>query len=152
MKRIFLYLFVFFIACQNSKTQYKYYVFENEKWNSDSIVRFNFDNIDTAASYDIYLKIRHSVDYRFQNLFLFSNINDEKDTIEIFLSQKNGKWNGKGFGDIKEIDFLISKETTFGNFDEANFSFEQAMRYNNLEQIIQLDGLFAIGLAIKRNE
>ena len=152
MKRIFLYLFVFFIACQNSKTQYKYYVFENEKWNSDSIVKFNFDNIDTAASYDIYLKIRHSVDYRFQNLFLFSNINNEKDTIEIFLSQKNGKWNGKGFGDIKEIDFLISKETTFGNFDEANFSFEQAMRYNNLEQIIQLDGLFAIGLAIKRNE
>ena len=152
MKRIFLYLFVFFIACQNSKTQYKYYVFENEKWNSDSIVRFNFDNIDTAASYDIYLKIRHSVDYRFQNLFLFSNINNEKDTIEIFLSQKNGKWNGKGFGDIKEIDFLISKETSFGNFDEANFSFEQAMRYNDLEQIIQLDGLFAIGLAIKRNE
>ena len=152
MKRIFLYLFVFFIACQNSKTQYKYYVFENEKWNSDSIVRFNFDNIDTAASYDIYLKIRHSVDYRFQNLFLFSNINNEKDTIEIFLSQKNGKWNGKGFGDIKEIDVLISKEASFENFDEANYSFEQAMRYNDLEKIIELDGLFAIGLAMKRNE
>ena len=152
MKRIFLYLFVFFIACQNSKTQYKYYVFENEKWNSDSIVRFNFDNIDTAASYDIYLKIRHSIDYRFQNLFLFSNINNEKDTIEIFLSQKNGKWNGKGFGDIKEIDVLISKEASFENFDEANYSFEQAMRYNDLEKIIELDGLFAIGLAMKRNE
>ena len=152
MKRIFLYLFVFFIACQNSKTQYKYYVFENEKWNSDSIVRFNFDNIDTAASYDIYLKIRHSVDYRFQNLFLFSNIKNEKDTIEVFLSQKNGKWNGKGFGDIKEIDVLISKEASFENFDEANYSFEQAMRYNDLEKIIELDGLFAIGLAMKRNE
>ena len=150
MKRIFLYLFVFFIACQNSKTQYKYYVFENEKWNSDSIVRFNFDNIDTAASYDIYLKIRHSVDYRFQNLFLFSNINNEKDTIEVFLSQKNGKWNGKGFGDIKEIDVLISKEASFENFDEANYSFEQAMRYNDLEKIIELDGLFAIGLAMKK--
>lgn len=152
MKRIFFYLFVFFIACQNNKTQYKYHVFEDKKWNSDSIVSFNFDNIDTAASYDIYLKIRHSVDYKFQNLFLFSNINNEKDTIEIFLSQKNGKWNGKGFGDIKEIDVLISKEVTFENFDEANYSFEQAMRYNDLEKIIELDGLFAIGLAIKRNE
>ena len=152
MKRIFFYLFVFFIACQNNKAQYKYYVFEDNKWNSDSIVSFNFDNIDTTASYDIYLKIRHSVDYRFQNLFLFSNINNEKDTIEIFLSQKNGKWNGKGFGDIKEIDVLISKEATFENFDEANYSFEQAMRYNDLEKIIELDGLFAIGLAMKRNE
>lgn len=152
MKRIFFYLFVFFIACQNNKTQYNYYVFEDEKWNSDSIVSFNFDNIDTTASYDIYLKIRHSVDYRFQNLFLFSNINNEKDTIEIFLSQKNGKWNGKGFGDIKEIDVLISKEASFENFDEANYSFEQAMRYNDLEKIIELDGLFAIGLAMKRNE
>lgn len=152
MKRIFFYLFVFFIACQNNKTQYNYYVFEDEKWNSDSIVSFNFDNIDTTASYDIYLKIRHSVDYRFQNLFLFSNINNQKDTIEIFLSQKNGKWNGKGFGDIKEIDVLISKEAIFENFDEANYSFEQAMRYNDLEKIIELDGLFAIGLAMKRNE
>lgn len=152
MKRIFFYLFVFFISCQNNKTQYKYYVFKDKKWNSDSIVSFNFDNIDTTASYDIYLKIRHSVDYKFQNLFLFSNINNEKDTIEIFLSQKNGKWNGKGFGDIKEIDVLISKEVTFENFDEANYSFEQAMRYNDLEKIIELDGLFAIGLAIKRNE
>ena len=152
MKRIFFYLFVFFISCQNNKTQYKYYVFKDKKWNSDSIVSFNFDNIDTTASYDIYLKIRHSVDYKFQNLFLFSNINNEKDTIEIFLSQKNGKWNGKGFGDIKEIDVLISKEATFENFDEANYSFEQAMRYNDLEKIIELDGLFAIGLAIKRNE
>ena len=152
MKRIFFYLFVFFIACHNNKTQYKYYVFEDEKWNSDSIVSFNFDNIDTTASYDIYLKIRHSVDYRFQNLFLFSKINNEKDTIEIFLSQKNGKWNGKGFGDIKEIDVLISNEASFENFDEANYSFEQAMRYNDLEKIIELDGLFAIGLAIKRNE
>ena len=152
MKRIFFYLFVFFIACQNNKAQHKYYVFEDNKWNSDSIVSFNFDNIDTTASYDIYLKIRHSVDYRFQNLFLFSNINNEKDTIEIFLSQKNGKWNGKGFGDIKEIDVLISKEASFENFDEANYSFEQAMRYNDLEKIIELDGLFAIGLAIKRNE
>ena len=152
MKRIFFYLFVFFIACQNNKTVYKYYVFEEKKWNSDSIVSFNFDNIDTTASYDIYLKIRHSVDYRFQNLFLFSNINNEKDTIEIFLSQKNGKWNGKGFGDIKEIDVLISKEASFENFDEANYSFEQAMRYNDLEKIIELDGLFAIGLAMKRNE
>ena len=152
MKRIFFYLFVFFIACQNDKIQYKYYVFEEKKWNSDSIVSFNFDNIDTTASYDIYLKIRHSVDYKFQNLFLFSNTNNEKDTIEIFLSQKNGKWNGKGFGDIKEIDVLISKEVTFENFDEANYSFEQAMRYNDLEKIIELDGLFAIGLAIKRNE
>ena len=152
MKRIFFYLVVFFIACQNNKTQYKYYVFEDNKWNSDSIVSFNFDNIDTTASYDIYLKIRHSVDYRFQNLFLFSNINNEKDTIEIFLSQKNGKWNGKGFGDIKEIDVLISKEASFENFDEANYSFEQAMRYNDLEKIIELDGLFAIGLAMKINE
>jgi len=83
---------------------------------------------------------------------LFSNINNEKDTIEIFLSQNNGKWNGKGFGDIKEIDVLISKGVTFENFDKANYGFEQAMRYNDLEKIIELDGLFAIGLAMKRNE
>ena len=152
MRLILFYLFVFFIACQNNKTQYKYYAFENQKWNTDSIVSFSFDKIDTTASYDTYLKIRHSVDYQFQNLFLFSNINGKKDTIEVFLSLKNGKWLGKGFGDIKELDVLISKKKSFDKATKRSYTFEQAMRHNDLEKIIELEGLVAIGLALKRNE
>ena len=152
MKLRLIYFGVFLLACQNNKTQHHYHSFENAKWNTDSIVIFDFDNIDTRFSYDAHLKIRHSVDYQFQNLFLFSEFNEKKDTLEVFLSEKNGKWLGKGFGDIKEVDALILKNIRFNNINKNSFSFEMAMRHNGLEKIIELEGILAIGVSLHRNE
>ena len=152
MKIRVIYLFMFLLACQNNKTQHHYHSFENEKWNTDSIVIFNFDNADTTSSFDAHLKIRHSVDYQFQNLFLFSEINEQKDTLEIFLSEKSGKWLGKGFGDIKELDILISKDIRFNKTNKNSFSFEMAMRHNSLEKITELEGVVALGISLHRNE
>ena len=152
MKIRVIYLFMFLLACQNNKTQHHYHSFENEKWNTDSIVIFNFDNADTTSSFDAHLKIRHSVDYQFQNLFLFSEINEQKDTLEIILSEKSGKWRGKGFGDIKELDILISKEIRFNKTNKNSFSFEMAMRHNSLEKITELEGVVALGVSLHRNE
>ena len=147
-----IYIFMFLLACQNNKTQYQYHSFENEKWNTDSVVIFNFENVDTTSSYDAHLKIRHSADYKFQNLFLFSEFNEKKDTLEVFLSEKNGKWLGKGFGDIKEVDALILKNIRFNNINKNSFSFEMAMRHKGLEKIIELEGILAIGVSLHRNE
>ena len=152
MKIRVIYLFMFLLACQNNKTQHHYHSFENEKWNTDSIVIFNFNNADTTSSFDAHLKIRHSVDYQFQNLFLFSEINEQKDTLEIFLSEKSGKWLGKGFGDIKELDILISKDIRFNKTNKNSFSFEMAMRHNSLEKITELEGVVALGISLHRNE
>ena len=147
-----IYLFMFLLACQNNKTQDHYHSFENEKWNTDSVVIFIFENVDTASSYDAHLKIRHSADYQFQNLFLFSELDEQKDTLEIFLSEKSGKWLGKGFGDIKEVDVLILKDIRFNNVNKNSFSFEMAMRHNSLEKITELEGVVALGVSLHRNE
>ena len=147
-----IYFCMFLLACQNNKTQHHYHSFENAKWNTDSIVIFDLDNVDTIFSYDAHLKIRHSVGYQFQNLFLFSEFNEKKDTLEVFLSEKNGKWLGKGFGDIKEVDVLISKNIRFNNINKNSFSFEMAMRHNGLEKTIELEGILALGVSLHRNE
>ena len=152
MKIRIICLIMFLLACQNNKIQHRYHSFENAKWNTDSIVIFNFDNVDTTSSFDAHLKIRHTADYQFQNLFLFSEINEQKDTLEIFLSEKSGKWLGKGFGDIKELDVLISKEIRFNNVNKNSFSFEMAMRHNSLEKITELEGVVALGVSLHRNE
>ncbi len=152
MKLRLIYLFMFLLACQNNNTQHQYHSFENAKWHTDSIIIFDFNNADTVSSYDAHLRIRHSADYQFQNLFLFSEFNEKKDTLEIFLSEKSGKWLGKGFGDIKEVDVLISKEIRFNNINTNSFSFEMAMRHNGLEKITELEGLVALGVSLHRNE
>jgi len=152
MKLRLIYFCMFLLACQNNKTQHHYHSFENAKWNTDSIVIFEFDNVDTIFSYDAHLKIRHSADYHFQNLFLFFEFNEKKDTLEVFLSEKSGKWLGKGFGDIKEVESLILKNIRFNNINKNSLSFEMAMRHNGLEKIIELEGILAVGVSLHRNE
>jgi len=152
MKPRLIYLFMFLLACQNNNTQHQYHSFENAKWHTDSIIIFDFNNADTVSSYDARLRIRHSIDYQFQNLFLFSELNEKKDTLEIFLSEKSGKWLGKGFGDIKEVDVLISKDIRFNNINTNSFNFEMAMRHNGLEKITELEGIVALGVSLHRNE
>ena len=45
---------------------------------------------------------------KFQNIFLFSKTDYNKDTLEIYLCDNAGKWYGKGWGDVKEVTVEIS--------------------------------------------
>ena len=110
------------------------------------------ENIDTSLTYDLYAMIRHTTNYRFQNLFLFTEIQSKKDTLEISLSEKNGKWNGRGFGDVKELKIKIANNIRFGQGLMDYISFEQAMRHQDLEKINELQEILAIGITIQKNE
>jgi gliding motility-associated lipoprotein GldH len=79
-----------------------YYSFENESWNSDSLKSFDFKIMDTTTTYSLSLNVRHSIDYEYQNLFVFVTgvVND---TIELILAEKNGKWKGSGISDVREF-------------------------------------------------
>ena len=66
------------------------------------------------------LKVRETTDYEYQNLFLFSHTEETKDTIEIVLSDKKGKWKGKGVGDIRETCFLLEGGKMFNKKGNKN--------------------------------
>ena len=102
-------LLIFFLSCQESRVINKYKNFEEQKWHTDSIVKFNYFIEDSLANYIITLNIRHSTDYEFQNLFLFIYDDLKKDTIEVFLADKRGKWIGKGMGDVREVEVTFNK-------------------------------------------
>ena len=151
--RVALVFIIFFaMSCKNDQKEEYYHIFENKEWNTDSIVRFEAENIDTSFTYDLYAMIRHTTNYRFQNLFLFTEIQGKKDTLEISLSEKNGKWNGRGFGDVKELKIKIANNIRFSQGLMDDISFEQAMRYQDLEKINKLQEILAIGITIQKNE
>jgi hypothetical protein len=69
------------------------------------------------------------------------------------LSEKNGKWLGKGFGDIRELDFILMKNVFFDSNLENQISIEQAMRYGLNSKIENLEGMVALGISTyKANE
>ena len=145
------FLLIFFISCQNDSIYEKYHSFENNMWNTDTVVSFSVDIKDSLINYDAFLMIRHTIEYDYQNLFLFTQFSNLNDTLEIYLADKAGKWNGSGFGDVRELNipFFTAKQL---NFKNNSFYIEQAMRYAEKEKIINLKGIKAIGLRIRKSE
>ncbi len=152
MRVALVFIMFFALSCKNDQKEEYYHVFENKQWNTDSVVKFEMENIDTSLTYDLYAMIRHTTNYRFQNLFLFTEIQSKKDTLEIILSEKNGKWRGSGFGDVKELKIKIANNISFSKGLMDDISFEQAMRFQDLEKINELQEVLAIGITIQKNE
>lgn len=152
MRILLFFLVVGFVSCQNENKKEVYHSFKNNTWSTDSIVSFELDNIDTTSSHDLYLMVRHTTNFKFQNLFLFTNFENQQDTLELFLSEKSGRWLGKGFGEIKELKIRIKENVNFKKNQDQIFSVEQAMRYEDLEKIINLTEIVAVGIGLYKSE
>jgi hypothetical protein len=75
-----------------------------------------------------------------------------RDTVEIILADKNGKWLGRGVSDLREFDFLLEKGKYFSKNEKDILFIEQAMRYGPLEKIIDLNHISDIGLIITESD
>jgi gliding motility-associated lipoprotein GldH len=143
---------VMFISCDSSIVFEEYKSFENQKWNTDSVAFFNYANSDTTSKNTIKIKLRHTVEYEFQNLFLFIET-DVMDTVELMLANKEGMWLGSGIGDVREFEFEYQNAKLFSKKGNYSFKIEQAMRYGTAEKIQILNNVLAVGLSIeKQNE
>jgi len=143
---------VMFISCDSSIVFEEYKSFENQEWNTDSTAFFNYAVTDTTSKNTIKIKLRHTVEYEFQNLFLFIET-DVLDTVELMLANKEGMWLGSGIGDVREFEFEYQNAKLFTNKGNYSFKIEQAMRYGLGEKIQVLKNVLAVGLCIeKQNE
>ena len=152
MRIIFVFLSLLLLVCCNTNTESSYSVFEEDSWHADSIITLSHSVVDTITKQNLYLKIRHSTDFEYQNIFLFVDFQEKRDTIEVILSEKNGKWLGSGFGDIKEVEYCFAKETIFNSKKTSKVTVEQAMRYGEQPVITNLKGIIALGINIKKSE
>ena len=142
---------VMFISCDNHIVFDDYKTFEHQTWNADSSIVFSYSASDTISKNQIVIKVRHTTDYEFQNLFLF--VKAEKiDTLELLLANKEGKWLGKGVGDVREVELVYVKDKVFPKKGEFTFEIEQAVRYGELEKIQHLNNIQAIGLSIQKQD
>ena len=140
---------IILISCGNN-TYENYHSFHHNGWNSDSVVYFKYTIADTTSRYDLSLNIRHTVNYEFQNLFIFLE-RDIRDTIEISLANKHGKWLGLGISDVREFKYTIEKQQVFTKKGTYELSVEQAMRYGELNKIERLEHILDIGLIVSEN-
>lgn len=123
---------------------------QNEIWTPDNNAIFKVEVKDTVHAYKFMINVRHTIDYRFSNLYVFMNTrfpngNITRDTIECVLAAPDGKWVGKGFGELKQNQILLNSALRFPLKGEYAFEIEQGMR------VKELKGITDIGIRIEKS-
>lgn len=117
-------------------------------WHKDSIAGFEVNVDDTTRPYNFYITIRNDDAYPYRNFYLFlsttlPNNNKTRDTLELILANKEGKWLGKGFGALKDNQIKIRENLLFPISGSYHFRITQAMRQD------VLPGISDIGIRIE---
>lgn len=118
-------------------------------WNLNDSVEFVVDVTDTLSAMNFLLTLRHNTDYEYSNIYFFLNTyypgnQYSRDTIQLLLAGKDGKWFGEGLGKLREVEVMLKPGVVFPMKGTYRFSFVQAMRVESLT------GVEDIGIRIER--
>lgn len=144
-------LFAFFLmaACTNNNVYFQYHDVNPEGWKSNDVYTFNFEIEDTTSEYDVYINVRNTPEYPFQNIWLFiSEMNPDStvvnDTIEFYLADARGKWLGTGAGQTKEMPVLYHQNLRFEQAGTYQYKITHGMRVD------ELTGINDIGVRVEK--
>jgi gliding motility-associated lipoprotein GldH len=120
-------------SCDRRMVYDHFETMDNGTWGWRDAREFKVEVSDTLSLHNIYLQVRHTVEYPMSNLYMFVYVKSPagqllKDTVNIQLAEPDGKWIGKGSGHLRELSLLYRKQTRFGEKGTYTFTLEQGMR------------------------
>jgi len=118
-------------------------------WKLLDIPAFKIPVTDTLNSNNVFFTIRTGSSYPFRNIYLFVTTTspDGKsitDTLQYNLADEKGKWYGKGFGDIHELNLPYKTNVYFPFKGSYQFKIQHGMRVEDLK------GVYDFGLRIEK--
>ena len=152
---LFLLVSILFISC-DEKRVYDEYKSVGNAWHKDSIVTFNLPELDSTKRYNLFVNLRATNAYKFNNLFLIVALEmpngfTKVDTLEYQMSDPDGTLLGDGFSDIKESKLFYKENVRFRS--KYKVSIKQAVRENGkVPGVKALDGITEVGFRIEKKE
>ncbi|HMO61992.1 MAG TPA: gliding motility lipoprotein GldH [Ferruginibacter sp.] len=119
-------------------------------WSNSLKPSFDFNITDTTSQYSIYVVLRHTDAYRYNNIWLNVQAQFPGDTLrsqrlELVLGNDASGWEGTGMNDIWEVRKPITKgPAKFPRPGTYRFTLEQVMRDNPLPHIM------SVGIRVER--
>lgn len=129
-------------ACSSDKVYTGFQPIDENGWTKNDTAVFDFTIADTTCTYDIYLYVRHTDAYSYQNMWLFINDND---TMEFYLADRRGRWLGNHAGRLYEMPVIFFEDYSFEKAGNYSFRIVHGMRDTALE------GVHDIGLTIQKH-
>ncbi len=116
----------------------------SQSWFYKNTLTFTFTITDTTASYNIYIVLRHTDSYNYNNLWLTMGSQSPGDTmlyqnINIEVGNDAKGWAGTGMDDIFEVrKTLTPGPIPFKKSGGYTFTLAQIMRENPLKHILNV--------------
>jgi len=145
-----------FISC-DSRTVVSKNSSISGSWNKNEIVSFEIPQLDSLKKYNLFVNIRNTNDYKYNNIFLIVTMNFPHgkgitDTLEYKMAKPDGTWLGAGIGSVKENKLWYKENVSF--LEEGNYkiNIQHAVRNNGtIEGVTNLEGITDIGFSIEEN-
>lgn len=127
-------------SCDNKRYFEEYTEIPGQEWNRNNILKYNVKITDTKMPLNIFLNIRNSGKYNYSNIYVFLKTKSPGnivriDTVQCVIADDNGRWLGKGIGDLWDNQILLRKNVVFPDTGNYVFEIEQAMRDEVLDHI-----------------
>lgn len=154
---IFIVLAIGLSSCDDKQVYDNYKSIPNQ-WQKDSVVSFQVRPPDSIKPYNLFVNIRNTNNYKFNNLFLIVEMEYPHgktitDTLEYQMAKPNGELLGEGFTDIKENKLWYKGYDQPFKFEEVGdykIKIQQAMRNNgDINGVDNLEGITDVGFRIE---
>ncbi len=142
------------LGCDSNQIFDEYKSVPNQ-WNKDDLISFTVTPPDSTNLYNLFINIRNTSDYKFNNLFLIAEMNfpngkTVKDTLEYQMAMPDGALMGEGFTDVKENKLWYKEGVRFDEIGDYNITIQHAMRNNGeVNGVNNLQGITDVGFRIE---
>src|SRR6476661_2981916 len=146
MKNRFLFHLLFvmtsLVACNQVDVYEKDIPVPGQKWKMGEELSGSFSITDTLSAYNIYIVLRHTDAYNYNNIWLNVGLQSPGDSmyrqkLDLSLGSDATGWEGTGMNDIWEVrKRLTGRPQRFRRAGDYRFTISQAMRDDPLEHIM----------------
>ena len=123
---------------------------QENSWAYAKSIKEKIEIKDITKSYQIYFKLRHTTAYRYSNLYVIMHLRgtgiNKHIRYQFKLARQDGRWIGKGSGDIYSNVFPLLSDFHFEKAGSYEVEIEQNMRDNPLV------GISDVGVLVREKE
>ncbi len=145
MKQLYIILIfgLFFTACQPNPIHSEKLEIDND-WLYQDQLKSKITVEDTIQKYDLALKVNHSKDFYFQNIYLnietlFPDGNKKSEPLSLQLANRSGNWIGKCNKQDCETVFSLQDNFRFKQLGDHEFTIGQFSREEKLVGVNEIE-------------
>ena len=129
------------LSCKQVELYEKNTPIPNYEWSSGYAATGTFRITDTVSPYNIYIVLRHTDAYNYNNIWMNIGLQAPGDSlryqkVDLSLGNDATGWDGTGMNDIWEVRKPLALNNRFIKMGEYRFSILQIMREDPLKNVM----------------